>query len=71
MTCGAGGALNVVFKAVLDPDDEVIVPSPYFMEYASYADNHGGAQAGPNLPDFSLDLDQIEAAMTSRTRSCS
>ncbi len=70
MTCGAGGALNVVFKAVLDPDDEVIVPSPYFMEYASYVDNHGGAlKPVPTLPDFSLDLDQIEAAMTGRTRA--
>jgi aspartate aminotransferase len=25
MTCGAGGALNVILKAILDPGDEVIV----------------------------------------------
>ena len=33
LTCGAGGALNVLFKTLLDPGDEVIVPSPYFVEY--------------------------------------
>ena len=30
MTCGAGGGLNVIFKTILDPEDEVIVPAPYF-----------------------------------------
>jgi aspartate/methionine/tyrosine aminotransferase len=33
MTVGAAGGLNVVFKALLDEGDEVIVPSPYFMEF--------------------------------------
>jgi len=28
MTVGAGGALNVILKAILDPGDEVIVPVP-------------------------------------------
>jgi aspartate aminotransferase len=32
MTVGAGGALNVILKTILDPDDEVIIPSPYFVE---------------------------------------
>lgn len=70
MTCGAGGALNVAFKAILDPGDEVIVTLPYFMEYASYVDNHGGVLK-PVSPaaDFDLDLDQIEASITSRTRA--
>jgi len=33
MSCGAGGALNVIFKALLDPGDEVIVLKPFFVEY--------------------------------------
>jgi len=41
MTCGAAGALNVILKAILDPDDEVITPAPYFVEYKYYAENHG------------------------------
>ena len=30
MTCGAGGALNVIFKTLLDPGDEVLVPDALF-----------------------------------------
>ena len=33
MTCGAGGALNVTLKTILDPGDEVIVLNPFFVEY--------------------------------------
>ena len=33
MTCGAGGALNVVMKTLLNPGDEVIIFEPYFVEY--------------------------------------
>ena len=42
MTVGAAGGLNVTFKALLDEGDEVIVPSPYFMEFRFYIDNCGG-----------------------------
>jgi len=42
MTVGSAGACNVILKSILDPGDEVIVPSPYFVEYSFYADNHGG-----------------------------
>jgi aspartate aminotransferase len=42
MTCGAGGALNVVLKTLLDPGDEVLIPAPFFVEYRFYVDNHGG-----------------------------
>lgn len=69
MTAGAGAALNVVFKAVLDPGDEVIVPRPYFVEYGFYADNHGGVLVPVNTtPDFDLDVSAIEAAITPKTR---
>ncbi len=43
MCCGAGGALNVILKTLLDPGDEVVIFAPYFVEYFFYADNHGGA----------------------------
>lgn len=42
MTCGAAGGLNVVLKTILNPDEEVIAFSPYFVEYGFYVDNHGG-----------------------------
>ncbi|MBI5251622.1 MAG: pyridoxal phosphate-dependent aminotransferase [Desulfomonile tiedjei] len=68
MTVGAGGGLNVVLKTILNPDDEVIVPKPFFVEYVFYADNHGGkAVLVPTLQDFSLDLSTIEQAINSKT----
>jgi aspartate aminotransferase len=70
MTCGAAGALNVIFKAILDPGDEVITPAPYFVEYGFYVDNHGGIlKTVPTKSDFSLDLQPIQTAITPRTKA--
>ncbi|MCW2277628.1 pyridoxal phosphate-dependent aminotransferase [Heliophilum fasciatum] len=70
MTVGAGGGLNVVFKAILDPGDEVIISAPYFVEYKFYVGNHGGTTTVvPSLPDFQLDLDAIAGAITAKTRA--
>jgi aspartate aminotransferase len=70
MTCGAGAAMNVVLKSILDQDDEVIILSPYFVEYKFYIDNHGGiAKVVPTTPEFKLDLDAIGSAVTSRTKA--
>ncbi len=69
MTCGAAGALNVIFRSVLNPGDEVIVPAPYFVEYGFYAANAGGVlKTVPTLPDFNLDLNAIAGAITPRTK---
>lgn len=68
-TCGAAGALNIVFKALLDPGDEILVPAPYFVEYGFYADNHGGTmKAVPTREDFTLDLAAMEEAINPRTK---
>jgi aspartate aminotransferase len=69
MCVGAGGALNVVFKAVLDEGDEVITPNPRFVEYDTYVDNHGGVcKHVQTTPEFDLDLEAFEAAIGPRTR---
>ncbi len=69
MTCGAGGALNVVLKTLLDPGDEVIIFAPYFVEYHFYADNHGGTcRVVPPDERFYPDLAALEASFTDRTR---
>ena len=68
MTVGAGGALNIVLKTVMNPGDEVICPKPFFVEYVFYADNHGGKIIPvATKADFSLDLEAIEAAFNPRT----
>jgi len=70
MTCGAAGALNVIFKALLEPGDEVIYPAPFFVEYKFYVENHQGIpKPVPSREDFSLDLGAIEAAIGPRTKA--
>ncbi len=69
ITCGAAGALNVIFKALLNPGEEVLVPRPFFVEYTFYADNHGGVlKTVPAKEDFTLDLAAIEDAINEKTR---
>ena len=70
LTVGAAGALNIIFKAILDPGDEVVVLAPYFVEYLTYADNHGGvARVVETDEDFQLDLNRLEKALTPKTRA--
>jgi len=71
MTCGAGGALNVVLKTILNPGEEVIILAPYFVEYKFYIDNHGGkpVEVWTRKADFQPDLEALESAITPQTRA--
>ncbi len=42
LSVGAAGALNAVLKAILNPNDTVLVSVPFFPEYTHYTKNHGG-----------------------------
>ena len=68
LTCGAGGALNVIMKTLLDPGDEVVIFAPYFVEYMFYADNHGGTcRVAPTDESWLPDLDALASAITPKT----
>ena len=71
MTCGASGALNVVLKTILNPGEEVIILSPYFVEYKFYIGNHQGVPVavGTDPETFQLDVAAIGSAITDRTRA--
>ncbi len=70
MTCGAAGALNVTLKALLNPGEEVILLSPYFVEYNFYVDNHGGiSRIVATDAEFNLDFDAIEQAINEKTKA--
>jgi aspartate aminotransferase len=71
MTVGASGALNVVLKAILNPDEEVIVFAPYFVDYLFYIDNNGGKGVviPPNLPSFEPDPETLYNAITPKTKA--
>lgn len=70
MTVGAGGGLNVVFKTLLNPGDEVIVSAPYFVEYGYYTENHQGKLVVVNSDsNFQLDLEAISRGINSKTKA--
>ncbi len=68
MTGGAGGALNVILRSILNPGDTVIASIPYFVEYKFYVANYGGKiRFVRTSEDFDLDIDEIEKAIDSTT----
>lgn len=68
MSVGAAGALNSVFKAILNIDDEVIVPAPFFAEYRNYVANYkGNLIPVKSKKDFSLDVENIKNALSNKT----
>ncbi|MDD2479057.1 MAG: pyridoxal phosphate-dependent aminotransferase [Victivallaceae bacterium] len=71
LTVGAAGALNVLFRAILEKNDEIICPAPYFVEYKFYVINHGGILKPVPAKDFTFELDvaAIEKALTPNTRA--
>lgn len=70
MTVGAAGGLNIIFKTLLDPGDEVIVFAPYFGEYKSYAANFDAriVEVAPDFESFQPDLRQLEEKISGRTK---
>ena len=70
MTVGAASALVDFFRATVEPGDEIIVPSPYFVEYGNYCGHFGGVlKPVETNEDFSLNIKAIEEAITSKTRA--
>lgn len=68
MEVGAGGALNVIMKAILNPGDEIVIPCPYFAEYNNYVKNHQGVIVPvKTTEDFGIDVDKIKEALTDKT----
>ncbi len=71
MTVGAAGALNIVFKAILDPGDEVLAFAPYFGEYRGYVANHQGIlkEVAPDTETFQPDFADFERKITEKTKA--
>ena len=71
MCVGASGGLNIIFRTILDQDDEVIVFTPYFSEYDNYVGNFRGkmVRVKANEDNFLPDLYLFEKAITSKTKA--
>lgn len=71
MTVGAAGALNCLFRSLLDEGDEVLCFAPYFGEYRSYVANYGGnlAVVPADFDTFQLNLKEMKQYITPRTKA--
>ena len=70
MSVGAAGGLNVVLKTLLNPGDEVIAISPFFVEYGNYTGNYDGSLVvvPASRDDFQPDPEALRAAVTPLTK---
>lgn len=69
MTVGAASALNIVFKSLLDPGDEVVLFAPIFPEYRFYVQHADGkCVLAETTDDFDIDPAKLEQAIGPRTR---
>ncbi len=72
LICNGGKhALFNAFTSILDEGDEVLLPAPYWVSYPEMIKLAGGV--GVELPTteatgFQVDLDQLERAVTERTK---
>ena len=71
MSVGAAGGLNVVLKTLLNPGDEVVVISPFFVEYGNYVSNFDGKLiiVPACRVDFQPDPETMRAAITKKTKA--
>lgn len=71
MTVGAAGGLNIIFKTILNPGDEVIVFAPFFGEYRQYAANFDAdiVTVNPDFRTFQPDLADFAAKITGKTKA--
>ncbi|WP_019063023.1 pyridoxal phosphate-dependent aminotransferase [Streptomyces prunicolor] len=72
VTAGATEAIAAALLALVEPGDEVIALEPYYDSYAACIAMAGGTRVPvtlrPHEGAFRLDLDELRAAVTDRTR---
>ena len=71
MVTGAASGLNIIFKSILDSDDEVITFAPYFMEYRHYVSSYGGklVSISPDVTTFQPNLKELEKSINSKIKA--
>ncbi len=73
ITTGAGGkhCLYMAFMAVLNPGDEVLIPSPYWVSYPEQVKLAGGVNKfipGDESKNFRITPEQLSAAIGPKTK---
>ncbi|MCP4713250.1 MAG: pyridoxal phosphate-dependent aminotransferase, partial [Planctomycetes bacterium] len=70
VTCGAKHAVYEAIHAVVDPGDEVLIPTPYWVSYPEMVKLAGGAPKVINTSEkegYKLTPQLLEAAITDKT----
>ncbi|MFN3191513.1 MAG: pyridoxal phosphate-dependent aminotransferase [Aureliella sp.] len=69
VSSGTSGGLMLSIMSLVDPGDEVIIFDPYFVMYPPLVKLAGGVPVMINTyPDFGIDLQKVEDAITSKTK---
>ncbi len=69
VTSGTSGGLMLATQVLVNPGDEVIVFDPFFVMYEALAGIAGAKVVRiDTYPDFQIDLQRVEAAITPRTK---
>ncbi|MGB9167297.1 MAG: aminotransferase class I/II-fold pyridoxal phosphate-dependent enzyme [Nitrososphaeraceae archaeon] len=70
VTNGVSEALDMTMASVVNPNDQVLMPGPYYPPYASYAKFYGGKPVEFKInQDGTPDLDDLKSKITDRTTS--
>lgn len=70
ITTGVSGSIFLLFSSILNPEDEIIIPDPYFVLYKQIV-NFLGAKMIPldTYSDFQLDPEKIKNRITPKTKA--
>lgn len=72
VTIGASQALDIAFRALLNPGEEVLIIEPAFVSYAALVTMAGGNPVAVNTRTengFKVTAEEIEEAITDRTKA--
>lgn len=69
--CGAAPELCAVMRALAVHGGELLTVAPYFPEYKPFAEEAGliFKVVAPDVPNFQIKLDAVEAALTEKTQA--
>ena len=69
ITNGSKQALFMIFQVICDPEDEVIIPTPYWVSFIEQVKLAGGRPVPAATKDHRLNFEAIERAVTPRTKA--
>jgi aminotransferase len=72
VTVGASQAIDIAFRSILDPGDEVIVVEPCFVSYSPLVTLAGGTPVhvqAETEQEFKISPEKLESVITSKTKA--